>query len=443
MFSKRMLEEGTAVALQQGEQLLAKLDAHAASGEPIDLQKAFFAFTMDTFAEIAFGAALDSQNTDHRFTQAFDTAQQLCNDRFGRPWFSLLKLLKTPSEAAIEREVGIMRGFALGIVQGRRRQKESGEPLGADLVSRFLASPSGGDMTDDELIDVVLNFIIAGRDTTACALSWASLRLLRAEDVQARMNAEVEAEIGKVVGVGKRPQLQELPASEVFNLVHKSLPYTRAVVSEALRLHPSVPKDGKYAVAADTLPDGTTVPRGCMMIWSNYVSAAALFALLLEPQKKAAPTGTGIRSRSDALGGPVAVRSGAVAAADRGGGGPRGDEGGGDRALAADHLQRLRLPRVQRRAAAVPGPAAGLPRDPADAGGGVRAVRGGRGAAAHGGVPEHAGRADEGGAAGDAPPQGRLMEAAYLYPGWAHAIVWALPAFVAALHVAAVTLHGG
>ena len=276
MFSKRMLEEGTAVALQQGEQLLAKLDAHAASGEPIDLQKAFFAFTMDTFAEIAFGAALDSQNTDHRFTQAFDTAQQLCNDRFGRPWFSLLKLLKTPSEAAIEREVGIMRGFALGIVQGRRRQKESGEPLGADLVSRFLASPSGGDMTDDELIDVVLNFIIAGRDTTACALSWASLRLLRAEDVQARMNAEVEAEIGKVVGVGKRPQLQELPASEVFNLVHKSLPYTRAVVSEALRLHPSVPKDGKYAVAADTLPDGTTVPRGCMMIWSNYVSAAAL-----------------------------------------------------------------------------------------------------------------------------------------------------------------------
>eukprot|EP01045_Picozoa_sp_COSAG04_P027708 COSAG04_NODE_4114_length_2290_cov_1.161114_2_plen_386_part_00 len=270
MFSKRMLEEGTAVALKQGEQLLAKLDAHAASGEPLDLQKAFFAFTMDTFAEIAFGAALDSQNTDHRFTQAFDTAQQLCNDRFGRPWFSLLKLLKTPSEAAIEREVGIMRGFALGIVQGRRRQKESGEPLGADLVSRFLASPSGGDMTDDELIDVVLNFIIAGRDTTACALSWASLRLLRAEDVRERMNAEVEAEIGKVVGLGKRPQLQELPAGEVFNLVHKSLPYTRAVVSEALRLHPSVPKDAKYAVAADTLPDGTTVPRGCCMIWSNY-----------------------------------------------------------------------------------------------------------------------------------------------------------------------------
>ena len=32
MFSKRMLEEGTAVALKQGEQLLAKLDAHAASG---------------------------------------------------------------------------------------------------------------------------------------------------------------------------------------------------------------------------------------------------------------------------------------------------------------------------------------------------------------------------------------------------------------------------
>ena len=37
------------------------------------------------------------------------------------------------------------------------------------------------------------------------------------------------------------------------------------------RLHPSVPKDAKYAIGADTLPDGTMVEAGCCMLWSNYV----------------------------------------------------------------------------------------------------------------------------------------------------------------------------
>ena len=41
---------------------------------------------------------------------------------------------------------------------------------------RFLAAKGGADFSDEELADIVLNFIIAGRDTTACCLSWASLR---------------------------------------------------------------------------------------------------------------------------------------------------------------------------------------------------------------------------------------------------------------------------
>jgi cytochrome P450 len=32
-----------------------------------------------------------------------------------------------------------------------------------------------------------------------------------------------------------------------------------------------VPKDAKYAIGADTLPDGTMVEAGCCMLWSNYV----------------------------------------------------------------------------------------------------------------------------------------------------------------------------
>ena len=68
---------------------------------------------------------------------------------------------------------------------------------GPDLVSRFLeASQQTGEvLSDDELIDIVLNFIIAGRDTTACALSWASLRLLRAPEVARELRREVRTNV--------------------------------------------------------------------------------------------------------------------------------------------------------------------------------------------------------------------------------------------------------
>ena len=39
---------------------------------------------------------------------------------------------------------------------------------------------------------------------------------------------------------------------------------------EVLRLHPSVPKDIKFAVRDDTLPDGTSVPAGAAIIYAPY-----------------------------------------------------------------------------------------------------------------------------------------------------------------------------
>ena len=39
------------------------------------------------------------------------------------------------------------------------------------------------------------------------------------------------------------------------------LKYMHAVTMEVLRLHPSVPKDVKFAVKDDVLPDGTKVGR--------------------------------------------------------------------------------------------------------------------------------------------------------------------------------------
>jgi len=92
---------------------------------------------------------------------------------------------------------------------------------------------------------VILNAIIAGRDTTGQSLSWMTYLLAQHPDVQDKIHDEAQAVLGN------------LPNSEVTYDHIQRLNYTHAVMMETLRLYPSVPKEAKYCYKDDVLPDGT------------------------------------------------------------------------------------------------------------------------------------------------------------------------------------------
>jgi cytochrome P450 len=101
---------------------------------------------------------------------------------------------------------------------------------------------TGEKFSDAYLRDVVTNYMLAGRDTTACQLTWLFYRLMAHEDVSAKL----QSEINNTVGDTREPNHDDF----------KGMEYLNGCIHEALRLHPSVPADTKVAVAADTLPDG-------------------------------------------------------------------------------------------------------------------------------------------------------------------------------------------
>ena len=123
--------------------------------------------------------------------------------RVPNPLWRLTKCLQmTHTEKIIQQSAKVINDFANKVIQQKRRtanstkkdssaEKDSstkkeetkkGDPssLGPDLISRFLdksKKENSEAMSNKELRDIVLNFMIAGRDTTACALTWSIYEL--------------------------------------------------------------------------------------------------------------------------------------------------------------------------------------------------------------------------------------------------------------------------
>lgn len=266
MFSRNLLRHSghvTESKLAQVVQLFYK-QLSDVSFIDIDLQDIFFRVTLDSFVATAFGVELDSVNgkTQHSFALAFDEVQSLCRRRYQDPLFELSRWSGLcQRERLIKSNVAVIDKFAYHVIKSKRRSATDGAGLGADLISRFFEKSylhGAEEPSIKDLRDIVLNFIIAGRDTTACALSWTFYELTRHPEVVSKIITEVE----EICGV-------EPKVDYSYETLSK-LEYTHAVTMEVLRLHPSVPSDMKYAVHDDVLPDGTFVPARAAVVYSPY-----------------------------------------------------------------------------------------------------------------------------------------------------------------------------
>ncbi|KAF9611062.1 hypothetical protein IFM89_026942 [Coptis chinensis] len=113
---------------------------------------------------------------------------------------------------------------------------------------------NSGHSDDAFVIDMVISFIIAGRDTTSAALTWFFWLI--------SCNFHVEKEILNEI------MMENLKGS-MYDEV-KDMVYTHASLCESMRLYPPVPADTKEATGDDVLPDGTVVKKGMRVTYHPY-----------------------------------------------------------------------------------------------------------------------------------------------------------------------------
>ncbi|RKO96928.1 cytochrome P450, partial [Caulochytrium protostelioides] len=181
--------------------LIGLMDRWSASGEAFDFSKVMHALTMNLFGKVGFRRdfrLLERFPEEIPFTSAFDDADRTVSCRFSNPLFRLTEWWSGEGER-LRDNIRTIDAFAYDcIAEHRARHRPhaqasvapphadgSREPTVSaqhrDLLDMFMAcrNPDRTPWSDVQLRDMLLNTIIAGRDTTAQALAWAMYELQR------------------------------------------------------------------------------------------------------------------------------------------------------------------------------------------------------------------------------------------------------------------------
>ena len=179
-------------------------------------------------------------------------------------WWKTMRALNIGPEGELKKHVKILDATVMGVIDSRLGLLAQGDgpaaDVGTDLLGLFIQAYSKKNETPTatNLRDSVINFIIAGRDTTAWTMTAVTLLLCQHPEVKAKCLAEIEEECAPG------------PLSPTYEEIEK-LSYLEAVILEALRIYPSVPAQFKFALGDDAFPDGSKISKGDCLVYSSFV----------------------------------------------------------------------------------------------------------------------------------------------------------------------------
>ncbi len=242
---QRLASYGQTMAAYAEEMLAAWED-----GEVRDIHQEMMQLTMRIVAKVLFGVEL-RQDTERVAGALNVLMQHTSGGRMILP--PLLRHLPLPALMRVKRAVRELDEIVNRIIRQRRA---SGLDTG-DLLSMLIAArdEDGSGMTDLQLRDEIMTFLLAGHETTAVSLSWTWYLLSQHPEVAQKLREEL-----KNVLDGRAPQLGDLP----------HLPYTDRVVKESMRLYPPAWSLAR-AVTKEVEIGGYRLREGANVVMSPWI----------------------------------------------------------------------------------------------------------------------------------------------------------------------------
>jgi cytochrome P450 len=232
--------------------MLERWRARVAPGRPLDVANEFMHLTMEVATRALFSTSVE-RDID-KIGSAITTLLNDVTFRFTFPFYPPLKV-PTPRNRRFLAARATLDGIVYRIIAERRQRPNEHDDLLAMLMEAR-DEETGEGMSDKQLRDEVVTLFLAGHETTANALTWATYLLSTHVAIERRLHAEVDEALQ-----GRIPT-----ASDMSNL-----PYTRMVVDETLRLYPPAWVTNRRAIEADTVC-GFRIPADATVSISPYVT---------------------------------------------------------------------------------------------------------------------------------------------------------------------------
>ncbi|WOH13214.1 hypothetical protein DCAR_0832723 [Daucus carota subsp. sativus] len=274
-FSTRVLRDFSCTVFRNNAIKLVKTVTELSlAGTIFDIQDLLMRCTLDSIFKVGFGVDLNclegSDEKEKAFIRAFDDSNALTYWRYVDPTWQLKRFLNIGSEASLSKNIRIINDYVQNLIIKKREQSEMLHHINEkeDILSRFLVESKKDpeNMNDQYLMDIILNFIIAGKDTTANTLSWFFYMVCKNPLVQEKISQEIR----DVFGSKRDESSIEDFVGAINDEKLEKMQYLHAALSETLRLYPAVPVDGRCAEEDDILPDGYKLRKGDGVYYLSY-----------------------------------------------------------------------------------------------------------------------------------------------------------------------------
>ena len=148
---------------------------------------------------------------------------------------------------------GLVKQHCASLVQLKKQQlSQTDQPPSVDILSVALRS---GHISDDDLVNHLMTFLLAGHETVSSALSWAIYFLCRHPHLQTRLRRDILAHLPRI-----RDPTWSAVAADI-----DGIPFLQAFCNETLRLRPPVSMTPRTAIV-DTAIAGHAIPKGTVVV---------------------------------------------------------------------------------------------------------------------------------------------------------------------------------
>ncbi|KAI9256300.1 cytochrome P450 [Helicostylum pulchrum] len=208
--------------------------------------------TFETIGRVGFGYDFNLLASPDQPTNPFIEAMGYCLkqsiQRMQQAQF--VKSLPIEANRKFDQSIALMHSVVDGVIVERKNSPDA-KNMEKDLLGYMLNARDENNLglTDENIRDQVVTFLIAGHDTTANTLAWTLYELSRNPDVQAKVLQEIA---DCHITWDKLPTSEQIP----------NLKYTHQVLKEVLRMYPPVRMLGKYCKEDCIVPGGYRIKAG-------------------------------------------------------------------------------------------------------------------------------------------------------------------------------------